>query len=394
MEPSSTIVENPHESTFYEKIIEDKKIGIEQKIMDLIGLIEDVHQMKFFYTFVSTAYRMNDIKENDRKKYITDGIAKTSQKTYDVDSFIIFKRILDKAQEDKIIDLDQFRRFDREAELTNTEHAPFIKELQQAVKSNTARIEGLEANVEAINKSVNRLKKGLQRKLAVESCVGFMSAILNAVSFGVAGTALQGAISVTVGSIVDFGDVSHIREVASSCPTSKECVAQGESLGQKIANSSIADVMNLGLIGYKEIAANKKLDKSLNHINALTVITAIAVTLPSSNSQCAIPSGVEINQPSSDGEESIGFSDEEEETIFHLIDENNIDELRIVIDGFETIEELKKHFVKERCGEDRLNSLKYAISKQNTKAVEIIGGKAKDLGLISAKKLMKYMEDV
>ena len=252
----------------------------------------------------------------------------------------------------------------------------------------------LEANVEAINKSVNRLKEGLKRKLAVESCVGFMSVILNTVSFGVAGSALQGAISATVGSIVDFGDVSHIREVASSCPTSKECVAQGESLGQKIANSSIADVMNLGLIGYKEIEANKKLDKSLNHINALTVITAIAVTLPSSNSQCAIPSGVDINEPSSDGEESIGFSDEEEETIFHLIDENNIDELRIVIDGFETIEELKKHFVKERCGEDRLNSLKYAISKQNTKAVEIIGGKAKDLGLISAKKLMKYMEDV
>ena len=116
----------------------------------------------------------------------------------------------------------------------------------------------LEANVEAINKSVNRLKEGLKRKLAVESCVGFMSVILNTVSFGVAGSALQGAISVTVGSIVDFGDISHIREVASSCPTSKEFVAHGESLGQNIANSSIADVMNLGLIGYEEIAANKK----------------------------------------------------------------------------------------------------------------------------------------
>ncbi len=91
---------------------------------------------------------------------------------------------------------------------------------------------------------------------------------------------------------------------------------------------------------------------------------------------------------------SMGFSDDEEETIFDLIDENNFDELQTVIDGFETKDELKKHFINERCGEDRLNSLKYAISKKNTKAVEIIGGKAKDLVLISAKKLINYMKEV
>ena len=83
-----------------------------------------------------------------------------------------------------------------------------------------------------------------------------MSAIFNAVSFGVAGSALQGAISVTVRSIVDFGDISHIRKVASLCPTCLEYVEQGESLGQNIANSSIADVINLGLIGYEEIATD------------------------------------------------------------------------------------------------------------------------------------------
>jgi len=334
---------------------------------------------------------MNKVNDSDRINYITEGIAKATQKTFDEDAFIIFKRILDKAQEDKIIDLDEFRRFDRRAELTNTEHAPFIKELQQAVKSNTARIEGLEANVEAINKSLNKLKHGLQRKLAVESCVSFMSAILNAVSFGVAGSALQGAVSVTVGSIVDFGDISHIRQVASSCPTSSESVAQGESLGQNIANSSIADVIDLGLFAYEETAPNNKLDKSLNDINALTVIAAVAVVLPSSDHQGAIPSGVDMNGPPSDEEGSMGFSDDEEETIFELIDDDNIDELQTVIDGFETKDKLKKHFINDR---HRLNSLKYAVSKKNTKAVEIIGGKAKELGLINDRKMTKYLEEV
>ena len=48
-----------------------------------------------------------------------------------------------------------------------------------------------------------------------------------------------------------------------------------------------------------------------------------------------------------------------------------------MIDGFETKEELNDHFINVRFGEDCLNSLMYATWKKNTKAVEIIAGKAK-----------------
>merc|ERR1712232_1477180 len=84
-------------SQFYIKLMDNKNRDINRKITELIESIEDVHQMKFFYTLVSNAYRMNEIKEEDRVKHIKKGLEVAALKAVDEDAFIIFKRILDKA---------------------------------------------------------------------------------------------------------------------------------------------------------------------------------------------------------------------------------------------------------------------------------------------------------
>merc|ERR1712012_1011557 len=53
-------------------------------------------------------------------------------------------------------------------------------------------------------------------KHKVEAVTGMMSAVLNAFSFGVLGSAVSAATKLTLNNIVDFGDISHIRDVAKN----------------------------------------------------------------------------------------------------------------------------------------------------------------------------------
>jgi len=280
---------NEQVSPFYAKLMRTDERIINIKIEELINHIQDVHQMKIFYTLVRYARRMNEINEHDHINYIRQGLEKAALTTINEDAFIIFKIILDKAIEDQIINIHWYRRLDRRAELKNTEHAPFIKELQQAVKNNTARIEGLEANVTAINDSLNKLKKGLKHKMVAERRVAFMSLILNAVSCGALGPVLQGVMSTTIEQIVDFGDAVHIEKVALSLNDTAvlESVEEGKGLGQYIADISVNDVIDFTIDGYG-MTADRNLEKAVNDVNLLTVITAAAIALPLSNPQPSV----------------------------------------------------------------------------------------------------------
>jgi len=109
------------------------------------------------------------------------------------------------------------------ANRAHIENADFIRELKAQVKLIDAlelsmrdihkAVRRLETNIVRVNDAFQGISRGLHRKIRIEACVGFVSAILNAFSFGVAGTAVQGIFAIAIGSIVDFGDVPHLCDV-------------------------------------------------------------------------------------------------------------------------------------------------------------------------------------
>ena len=387
-------------SPFYTKLLEETSDKEEYytKFGALTRLVEDVHQMKFLYTFVMNEYRFGNLDVSDRNLYIVKGLENTAKTTKCDLSFKIFRLILDKAKEDKIIDRGTEISLDRQAERTNTKNDPEFLDLFATVKSNTARIEGLEVNVETlqenieqINTSLNKVKQGLKRKIAIETGVGVIGALLNAVSFGVAGSALQGLMNASLEEVVDFGDITHLQSIAQ--------------------NNNLGDSFNTGLGAFEATTANSKLEKAIKNKDAMTVITAIAVAIPTdspdgfSSSTSSVPLVVAsapesvvskldagLSDDESDDESDDGLSDDEEETVFDFIKDSDLEALRNHVEDFSTAEQLKEAF-KAEVKERGVNSLKYAISSKNEDAVKIIGEKAVSLGLISAKKLKKYLKD-
>jgi hypothetical protein len=70
--------------------------------------------------------------------------------------------------------------------------------------------------VEVVDTNQIQMRNAVVHKLRVETGVAFVSTILNAVSFGAAGPALQEIANMTMGYIVDFSDLAHVRKVLTS----------------------------------------------------------------------------------------------------------------------------------------------------------------------------------
>lgn len=152
-------------------------------------------------------------------------------------------------------------------------NAPFILDIMEAIKLNTARIDGLESNVEVINESVNAIRKGLKRKMKVEAVVGLLSGIINVFSIGIGGSILSAASATALGSIVDFGDIVHIEKIAAECGV--ECVKMVE-IGKELA----AEGRDAAIDRY----ASSMLEKAIKDGNVLVVVSAIAASMqPASN---------------------------------------------------------------------------------------------------------------
>ncbi len=97
----------------------------------------------------------------------------------------------------------------------------------------------------------------------MEAGCSLVSAVLNAVSLGVAGSALQGALGLTLASIADFGNLAHLSGVLKQVAT---------TIGD---NVSIHDMLKLGIMLAKGYAT-QKLEDALKNENAIVVITASA----------------------------------------------------------------------------------------------------------------------
>ena len=68
----------------------------------------------------------------------------------------------------------------------------------------------LEANLEAVNNSVNKIRKGLWQKYRIEVATGFISAVISAISMGIGGGLVNAATAFQ--SVIDFGDIDHLIE--------------------------------------------------------------------------------------------------------------------------------------------------------------------------------------
>jgi len=90
------------------------------------------------------------------------------------------------------------------------ENAPFIKNMVEAIQTNSKRIESIKENVELINDSVNKIKKGLKRKMQIECAAGLIGAVVSVVTFGIGGTVINSFQQLVMNSIIDFGDPQHI----------------------------------------------------------------------------------------------------------------------------------------------------------------------------------------
>ena len=248
---------------FYARLVQKPSCFWEfyKQAHDLAELVEDVHQMKLYYTYISNAYRTGLITQQERSELIVWGMDNTANHTTCENSIADYKIILDKAEVDGLINRKTRYILDSKAEDKKTENQPYIRDLQSAVKRNTEHLKIIESNVGAINNSLNQLKEGMRHKMAIETTVGFISAVLNALSMGVAGSAVQGAMELTLGQIVDFGDIAHIIDIAEG-----------------INDVAIQDIIEFAL-ETAEDKAEDKLEDACKESYTLAVLTVAAASI-------------------------------------------------------------------------------------------------------------------
>ncbi|KAL7533680.1 hypothetical protein ACHAXR_005382 [Thalassiosira sp. AJA248-18] len=249
-------------SLFFTKLMELDEDGsdITEKLEVLSRIITDVYMMRFYYTTVAMLQKSGILTHENASKRIKKGLDKTASICTCSNSISSFKLILEKAESDQYIQRFDFHRFDNQAEVARMESAPFIADIRESIARNTSRIQGLEANVDAINHSLNTIKDGLKRQMKIEATVGFVCAALNAISFGVGGSILDASIN-ALGSIVDYSDLAHIQYVAEQW--GEGCMEQVQT-GIDLVSSEYAE---------------KSLQGAVKRGHTLTVVSATAAMI-------------------------------------------------------------------------------------------------------------------
>ena len=231
--PQDTVAHDGEIAPFHDKLIKINKKDVNaatHRLGELFSFIEDVHMMKIYYTYVACYYRMGIIEKENAPAFIKKGLLTVSTKCRDRHSVVIFKLINEKARDDGYITRYEFLDCDQLAEHAGLQ--PKFESLVEAIRANTARIEGLEANLVAVNKSVNQIRKGLRRKYRMEAVTGFMSAVINAISMGIGGTLMNAAVAFQ--SVIDFGDIDHLKESFADNASLLDQVNEGLALADKI----------------------------------------------------------------------------------------------------------------------------------------------------------------
>ena len=297
--PQDTAAHDGEIALFYDKLVKinKKDVNVATRLLGaLSSFIEDVHMMKIYYTYVACYYRMSLIEKDDAGSFIKNGLRTVSTKCQDPDSVAIFKVINDKAKKDGYLNPFDFHYGDQLAERAGLQ--PMLESLAEAIRANTARIEGLEANLVAVNKSVNQIRKGLRRKYRIEAVTGFMSAVINVISMGIGGGLVDAAVALQ--SVIDFGDIDHLKESFADNAELLDQVNEGLALADEIvvmaedelSDSKLQNVVNneedvvIGLVVAAKLVQQPNwsgnLGVSLTHPPAVAAGTAAKATIPES----------------------------------------------------------------------------------------------------------------
>jgi len=270
---------------FYKTMVQpvQNHAEVKSKIMKMNTFIEDVHQMKFFYTMLNFAYRGESLNKEERSIYIKEALGKVYKDCIDEYRFTTYRLILDKAKADGVINRSEEIVFDRLAENINTGHTDYIKNLQQAVQSHTAQIIGLEGNIKAVHESMKRLQNALGRKAMFESMAGIMGVVLNCICVM---PSLTQAFENPLNKIVDFGDFDHVATIVKDAKDvlPKDFKELLEKSMTDLGNKNLKDLLEFGIEQFNETAERRVEDFTNFEISPLVLITTVAaasdVTLP------------------------------------------------------------------------------------------------------------------
>lgn len=241
-------------------------------LFEPIGLMTDFLQLKLFYTAVAAYHRMKVLSDQDRSSLITAALEHAKQFCTSPFHTAIYHTALDYTKAEGII--DEFCRAvlscaSIECQILNSEKIKVIEGmtsanaraicqlrrqfgafsrtvihafqqvdsdvemLRQATKKSfetlNKNVEMLHGDLTSVSDSLNALKAGFVFKRRIEVVGNLVSGILNALSFGIAGNAVQAALALPVARIVNFGNIVHIRSAVSFASTT-----DGDALIAKI----------------------------------------------------------------------------------------------------------------------------------------------------------------
>ena len=108
----------------------------------------------------------------------------------------------------------------------------------------------------------------LRYKKRVEAACSLVSSFLNAVSFGAAGSALQGILSLALSSIADFGDLDNLFEVAKDLGASSTVLDSMKDMADDMKDMTIKDMLDQGIELAQDKLADSKLDEAIDKKNA------------------------------------------------------------------------------------------------------------------------------
>ena len=288
-------------STLVQHAKENEFVSLVPTFEKALNELSDFLQLKYYFTAVNAQYRLGTITSEDRNRLILASLEKA--KVWCVSPFHVamYRVALRYSLSEKIITQFQLDQLDVASLECDIAHTDYIQAMQMIIRQNAARINRLEnslamfqqavvtsvcelqQNLIAVNENVQNMhrdmhgmavaindtqaalkkfKASLEFKRKVEAGCSLVSAVLNAVSLGAAGSALQGVLGLTLASTADFGDLAHLSGVLNEAATT-------------IGDVSIHNMLNTGIM-LAEGYATQKLEDALRNENAIVVITASA----------------------------------------------------------------------------------------------------------------------
>jgi ankyrin repeat protein len=261
--------------------------------------MSDFLQLKLYFTAVNAQYRLGTITSDNRKALILSSLEKAKNWCVSPFHVAMYRVALRYALSEKIITHVQYDILDVDASAYHIANTNFIQEMQTMIRQNSVRIDRLEDSLQSMYQDMNRMaeaindtqaafnnfKAMLARKERFKRGCHFFTALLDAISLGVAGSALQDIFNQKIAEIADFGDLDHLRLVFSG--VSKNFPEISEK-NLEIGETSIHEMLEKGIClveshpGLFLSHATDKLDAALVNENAIVVMGASAALFKSS----------------------------------------------------------------------------------------------------------------